>query len=309
MKKEYLFVTLTGIFSGFIVFLGRVLSNYGLSLFELATLPYVLSLIFLLPFLFLKKKYRIQKQHLPILVLYGILSGFLVLSQFGAVMLGAPIAIIVLLLYTQPLWTILLSRIFMKEKINKFTLIACILVLIGIVTLVNPSNKEIFKIDLGFLVALLGGVFLSIWIIMGRISSTKGSHPIATKYSEILFMIIFLAIAYPFLLLFVKSPEIVSFSLNWPIVVWGILLIFNLLTQTLGHVLFYMGLKKVPASNAGIILLLEPVGATFLAALFLKEAITINVFIGGILILIANYLVIKKGDYGEEKIIELEKGR
>lgn len=38
----------------------------------------------------------------------------------------------------------------MKEKINKFTVTACVLVLIGIIILVNPSNKEIFKIDIGF---------------------------------------------------------------------------------------------------------------------------------------------------------------
>jgi len=300
MKKEYLFVTLAGIFSGFIIFLGKILSNYGLSLFELATLPYILSLIFLLPFFFISKKYRMKKEHLPLLIWYGVLSGFLVLSQFGAVMLGAPVATIVLLLYTQPLWTIIFSRIFMKEKINKFTLLACLLVLIGIIILVNPFNKEVFKIDLGFLVALLGGVFLSIWVIMGRVSSTKGSHPIATKYGEILFMILFLTLVYPFMLMFIKTPEIVSFSLNWSLSVWGIILLFNLLTQTLGHVLFYTGVKKVSASNAGIIMLLEPVSAAILAALFLNEAITLNLFLGGLIILIANYIVIKKGNFEKE---------
>lgn len=306
MKKEYLFIILTGIFSGFILFLGKILSNYGLSLFELATLPYVLSLIFLLPFFFIAKKYRIKKEHLPLLIWYGILSGFLVLSQFGAIMLGVPVATIVLLLYTQPLWTIIFSRIFMKEKTNKYTLLACLLVLIGILILVNPSNKEIFKIDWGFLIALLGGVFLSMWIILGRISSTKGSHPIATKYGETLFMILFLVLVYPFMVLFIKSPEIVSFSLNWPLLVFGIILLFNLLTQTIGHVLFYAGLKKVSASEGGIILLLEPVSAAILAALFLKEAITLNVFFGGFLILVANYLVIKKGNFGKAEVNKFE---
>ncbi len=309
MKKEYLFVTITGIFSGLIIFLGKILSNYGLSLFELATLPYILSLIFLLPFLFINKKYKIKSSDLKILIIYGILSGLLVLSQFGAVILGAPVAVIVLLLYTQPLWTILISRIFLKEKANKLTLLACLFVLLGIIILVNPFGKETFRIDLGFLVALFGGLMLSLWVIMGRVSSTKGINPIAIKYGEVLFMILFLVAVYPFLLLLVKNPQVTSFSFSFPLAAWGFILMFNLLTQTIGHVLFYKGLKKVSASDAGIILLLEPVSAAILAAIFLNESITTNIIFGGVLILIANYLIIKKGAFKKQQVDSLEQAR
>lgn len=294
MRKEYFFVILTGILSGFIIFGGQVFTNLGLSLFEIAILPYALTLIFLLPFLF-KKKYGFERKLLPILILYGIISAFLVVAQFGGVVLGVPVAIVVLLLYTQPLWTILIGRIFLKEKLALSTIFAGILVLIGIIVLVNPFSAG-FYFKPGILVALSAGIFMSLWVVAGSILSKRGSHPIATKYAETLFMIIFLALIYPLATYFIKDSSLVSFSLNWPLRVWIYIILFNLFTQVLGHLLFFYGLKKVPSNIAGIILLLEPVVAAILAVLFLGQALTLNIVIGGVLILIANYVVIKYGE-------------
>jgi drug/metabolite transporter, DME family len=293
MKKEYFFIILTGILSGFIVFGGQIFVNLGLSLFEIAVLPYALTLIFLLPFLF-KKKYRFRKDLFSILILYGVIGAFCVLSQFGAVVLGVPVAIVVLLLYTQPLWTILINKLFMKEKLTKTTIFSCILVLVGVFILVNPISSG-FYLKPGIFFALSGGIFISLWVVIGGILSKKGSHPIATKYAETLFMIIFLALLYPLATLFIKDSSLISFSLNWPLKIWIYLIIFNLFTQVAGHLFFFYGLKKVSSTTAGIILLLEPVVAAILAALFLGQALTWNILIGGILIVIANYLVIKSG--------------
>lgn len=292
MKKEYFFVILSGIISGFIIFGGQIFNNLGLSLFEIAVLPYSLTLIFLLPFLF-NKKYRFNKRLLPLLILYGIISAFLVVAQFGGLVLGVPVAMVVLLLYTQPLWTILIGKIFLKEKLTRINVVAVILVLIGILVLVNPF-KTGFYFKPGVLVALSAGILISLWIVVGSLLSKKGSHPIATKYAETLFMIIFLLLIYPGAVYFIKDQSLISFSFNWPMKVWIYIILFNLFTQVLGHLLFFYGLRKVPTTTAGIIMLLEPVVAAVLATLFLGQALTLNIIIGGILILLANYLVIKK---------------
>jgi drug/metabolite transporter (DMT)-like permease len=55
-----------------------------------------------------------------------------------------------------------------------------------------------------------------------------------------------------------------------------------------------MGTKKVPTVDAGIIMLLEPVVGSILAIIFLNQALTLNIIIGGIIILLANYLTIRK---------------
>ena len=294
MEKEYLFVIITGILSGFIIFGGQVFVNLGLSLFEIAVIPYALTLIFLLPFLF-KQKYRFDKKLLPILILYGIISAFLVVSQFGGIVLGVPVAIVVLLLYTQPLWTILIGKVFLKEKLTWINILAVILVLIGVLILVNPLSAG-FYFKPGILVALSAGVFISLWVVIGSVLSKRGSHPISTKYAETLFMIIFLLLIYPLAVYFIKDHSLVSFSLSWPVKVWIYIILFNLFTQILGHLLFFYGLKKVPATVASVILLLEPVVAAILATLFLGQALTWNIIVGGIIILVANYIVITRSE-------------
>jgi len=98
----------------------------------------------------------------------------------------------------------------------------------------------------------------------------------------------------PIILLFVQDPSITEVSLSLPADVWIYLIIYSLVAGSAAHILYYAGVRKVPASTAGIILLLEPLSAAILAALFLAQAITLNVLAGGALILAANYLVVRK---------------
>jgi drug/metabolite transporter (DMT)-like permease len=58
--------------------------------------------------------------------------------------------------------------------------------------------------------------------------------------------------------------------------------------------------KKVPTIEAGIILLIEPISGALLATIFLGQQITLNIVIGGFLILLANYLVLTKSKYEAE---------
>ncbi|MBU0626896.1 EamA family transporter [Patescibacteria group bacterium] len=51
------------------------------------------------------------------------------ITQFGGLYFHVPVAVIVLLLYTQPLWTIVFGRLFFRERIKRYHLIACVLVL------------------------------------------------------------------------------------------------------------------------------------------------------------------------------------
>ena len=66
----------------------------------------------------------------------------------------------------------------------------------------------------------------------------------------------------------------------------------GVIVYVLAQVLFYQGLKIVSSTHAGIIMLLEPVSAAILASVFLGEAITIGIIIGGALIIAANIIVI-----------------
>jgi DME family drug/metabolite transporter len=71
-------------------------------------------------------------------------------------------------------------------------------------------------------------------------------------------------------------------------------LVFGFIAGVIPHLLFYRGMQKIHASTAGIMLLLEPVGATLLAAILFSQPIGLNILSGGGLILLSNYLIISK---------------
>lgn len=293
MRSGYLFVLMAGILSGTIVFGGKVFSNYGLSAYALAVFPYLIPVVVLLPLVLSKKKYALRAKDLPLWLLYGIVCALLALSQFSAVILGVPVAIVVLLLYSQPIWAVLFTHLFMKEKITARDVLTCVLVLIGVVVLVNPFGVKIENWT-GVFIALLGGMLLAAWIVIGSYASKKKINPVTIKFAESLFQIIFLFALYPLAYFIFRNPQITSFSfpLTLPIIM-GIIL-FGLISQTLNHILLFKGAQKVPTVHVSIILLLEPVVATLLAYIFLKQAITLNVVIGGLVIIAANALVVKK---------------
>lgn len=292
ITKEYWFVIISGLLSGLVVFSGQIFANNGLSLFEISTLPFLGSVIILIPFILFKKKHRYTGKNLPALLLYGAVSLLLTVAQFAPLLLGVPVAIAVLLLYTQPLWTVLFSYTILKEKINKTEIIACLIVLIGVLILINPFKESGHIPILGLVVALIGGVLLSGWVSVGSYLSKKGNDPINSLFTEKIFSIVVLLALFPLFKLVVKNPHLIHFSLNWPIKVWLGLLLFSIVIQILNHWFYLSGTKKVPTIDAGIIMLLEPVIGALLAMTFLRQPLTIGVVIGGILIIFANYLVI-----------------
>lgn len=300
ISKYYWALILAGIISGTVVLGGKLLSNAGLSLYQISVLPAVLVTIFFLPLIVFNKDYRLKKGTFSTILLFGIIVSLLTLAQFGSVILGAPVAIAVLLLYTQPLWTVLFSKLILKEKLNKNSILACIIVILGMVILINPFALEQISSWPGILIALVGGILLSGWVVVGSFASKKLIQPISLIFHSRLVMLLILALSYPIIWQISHDPKLISspFSLNPSLIIW--LIVFALVSSIFNNIFYLYGVKKVATVDAGIIMLLEPVSAAILAAIVLHQTITLPIVIGGVLILVANYLVISKSEnYGQ----------
>lgn len=293
MEKEYLFVVSSAILSGLVVFSGSAFSEMGLSLYQISIFP-TLFIFMLLPFILFKKECRIKKEMLPLFALYGFFSMLSCFGEFGPVVLGVPVSVTVLLLYSQPLWTVLISRLYLKEDITKEKMISVLFVLLGVIVLINPFNTDYIGPFHGILLALFGGLLLSLWIIFGRIAGLRGIHPITTKFGYYFFMLIFLFASYPIVYFFTRESAIINMSFELPLNIWIYLFLFMVFAYIINHVLYFYGAKKIPASTSGVIFLLEPVSASILASFFLGQPLTLNIIIGGALILSANYIIMRK---------------
>jgi len=293
MEKEYLYVVISSILFGSIIFGGQVFIEMGLSAYEISIFRLAMGLV-LLPLIIFKKEYRITKPMIPIFIAFGIISAINLLTQYTALMLGVPIAIVVFLLYTQPLWTSIFGKIFLKEKFTRNKILAVVLSLIGIGIIIDPFGVKTIGSWIGIILSVIAGICLSCWIIYSRKAGIKKFNPVTSTFGWILFGLIFISLSYPIVNTIIQDTTIIRLSFDQPTNIWIYMFIYTLFTTIIPYPLFFKGIEKVKAISAGIILMLEPISASILAWFFLSQALTINIIIGGALILLANYLVIKK---------------
>lgn len=293
MEREYWFITFSAALSGGIIFGGRVFAEMGLSFYQFAIL-HGLFIFLLLPIVILKKECRLSRDMLRLFVIFGFLSSLTYFTEFLPVFLGVPVAVVVLLLYTQPMWTAVLGRALLNERITRHKAFAVLLVMLGVLLLINPFSTEGVGDPRGVILAILGGALMSSWIIMSRIAGIRKYNPLTTKFGYSLFMLVFLFVFYPVFAFLVKDPVMASLSFDVSLDVLVYLGIYSVLLVHLPIILYFQGMKKVSASTSGVMLLLEPVVAAILASLFLNQPVTLNMMAGGSLILISNYIVIRK---------------
>jgi len=296
MEKEYWFVLIAAILYGTITAGGQFFVNLGLSLFEISLYRVLFISLILLPVVLIKRELLIKKGMLLFFLGYGLIGALLELSQFGGIALGVPVAIVVLLLYSQPIWTIIIGRFMLNEKITLRKILAVFIALSGVFIILKSWDIQSPKSLAGVISSLLGGVILSLWVIWGRMSGINKQHYVTTTIGWTAFSVVWLLLLWPIVNIFIAEPTIIRISTDLPVRYWFYLTIFASIGGVIPHLFFYRGVQKIEASVAGIILLLEPVSTTVLADILFNQPIGLNIFIGGVLILVSNYLVIHKSE-------------
>jgi len=195
----------------------------------------------------------------------------------------------VFLVSTSPIFVSLSSHFILKEKQHKNIILGVALSFIGAILLTladsnSPAVKYINKNSLaGNFLALLGAIFGSSYILIGRRMR---------KRLDLMPYITFVyTIAGIFLLIFSMISRFSFTGYAESSYVYMVLL--AIIPQLFGHTSFNWALKHIKATIISILLLGEPIGASFLAYLFFKEGITYLKFFGILLILFSIIISIK----------------
>ncbi len=217
------------------------------------------------------------------LILLGIWHAGVMISYYTAVSY-TNVSMSVLLLYTAPLYILLIAPVLLKEKPDGKSLAALIISLLGIVIVVGPENLDFSQTGLesGYLFGVLMGLFAGFFyacIIMT-------SRYLRDEYSGLEQLFISTGVTLVFLIPFVWQASMASLIENLPV-----LLFLGVMITSLGSILYFTGLVHVRAQNASIISLLEPVSTIFFAYLILKDPISVETLIGCLLILSSSFLV------------------
>lgn len=217
------------------------------------------------------------------LILLGIWHAGVMLSYYTAVSF-TNISMSVLLLYTAPLYVLLIAPVFLKEKPGKKSLAALIISLVGVVIVVGPENLVLSQkaLESGYLLGVLMGLFAGFFYAC----ITVTSRYLRDEYSGLEQLFISTGVTLVFLLPFVRQASTASLIENMPV-----LLFLGVMITSLGSILYFTGLVHVKAQNASIMSLLEPVSAIFFAYIILKDPVSVETLLGCFLILSSSLLV------------------
>lgn len=208
-----------------------------------------------------------------------VLSGVFLAFHFAAwnsSIKYSSIASCTVLVDTQPIFVVIASFFILKEKINKRSLI-CILIALGGSIIISLGDTSLGSNAIyGDFLALIGAIFVSLYMIIGRIVRQKIS---TTIYTFIVY--ISSTVTLVLLCIFSKIP-----LYPYPMGEIFRFLLLAIFCTILGHSIFSWALKYIKPSFVSTSILGEPIFATIWALLFFNEIPKIWQIIGSILILV-----------------------
>ena len=295
--RAYLSLIIAAVGFGSIPVFSFFLTLLGVSSLQQAIFRIIFTTIFLfvgLGFAFSFRGIMFRQKHTVHFVLYGLLAvAASITAYISAIAIGTPVVVAVSLTYLYPAMTLLLGRIFLKEPLTIPRLIAVPLSIIGAVIVSLPLTPELAPVPiLGIILSFLNAVFAACYMILGRKwGGHEGYPPAVTTFWGFFFAIFWMAPIFLVFSFFVPDPRIVGFQLLLPPLAWILLLAFALIATAIPYALTNVGVERLDASAASILLLFDPISAVFFGFLFLGQGLVFWQAIGATLILFATVLI------------------
>ncbi|MGQ9806744.1 MAG: DMT family transporter [Chlorobiales bacterium] len=180
----------------------------------------------------------------------------------------------ILLQYTAPIYILVLAHVVLNEKMTRIGVVTVVLCIIGMVIffLDKLSPEGI----VGNISALCSGIAFAVMTVFLR--KNKGGEPV----SAILFGNIWIVVSCAMISL-AQNPSLEAFSLSSKdVMVTGFLGVFQI---AIPYMLFVYAIKHIPALEASLLSMLEPILNPIWVMLFVGEFPSVNATIGGSVII------------------------
>ena len=263
----------------------RRLTDYGFSSIQIVAIRVTLAALIFCMLLLIKDPsgFRISVKDIPLFLGLGFGSIlFFTVCYFTAITM-MPLSTAAILLYTSPIWIMLMSVLFFREKLTGRKLLALALAFAGCV-LVSGVSGEGMTLP-GLLVGLGSGIGYGLYSILGTVALRRYSPYTVTTYTFAFAALGAWLICRPAEMLakFAAAP-------NLPGLVFFCVLT-ALVTAVIPFLAYTLGLRTVEASRAGILATVEPLVATLIGVAVFSEPLTLLSGLGILLILAAVVLL------------------
>ena len=268
--------TLWGVMGIFV----RKLGGYGFSSLQIACLRILFGavLFLLITGIFDRNLLKIQIRDIWLFLGMGLISLLMFTVCYFTTISLASLSVAAILLYTSPIWVMLMSAVCFREKITRRKLL-CAAMAFGGCVLVSGIGSAASLSPMVIVTGLLSAVGYGLYSIFGTFALRKYQPLTVTTYA-------FLFGAAGALLLCNPAQIVrVICESGQPGRLVLLITVTAFVTAVLPYLLYTVGLSHMRASAAAIMASIEPVVATTAGALVFGEALTVPAFAGIALVL------------------------
>ena len=182
-KLDLILIVIAACFWGSMGIFVRRLTTYGFSSIQIVSIRVTLAALIFSLFLLIRERsgFRISLRDIPLFLGLGLGSIlFFTICYFTAITI-MPLSTAAILLYTSPIWIMLMSALFFREKMNRRKVIALLLAFGGCVLVSGISGEGITFA--GLLIGLGSGFGYGLYSILGTVALRKYSPYTVTAYT------------------------------------------------------------------------------------------------------------------------------
>ena len=282
--KATLCVLAAGALWGCISLFVRALDAAGLNAFEISSIRMAVGVVGMLLVILARdpKLLRIRVRDLWLFVGTGVVSVTLFNVCYFMCINLSEASIAVVLLYTSPIWVMLMSAAFFKERITRRKVTALVLTFAGCVLVAGILGGAVRLTPIALAMGLASGFFYATYSIFGRVALERYDTLTITFYTFLLGLVASCAMGNP-----AHTVEIAAANPTLIAPYLGI----GVFCTIVPYLLYTTGLKHLETSRAAILATVEPLVGSLLGIFAYGESTGALKLLGMTCILAAVVLV------------------
>lgn len=230
----------------------------------------------IVPYVIINKQIKVPSRKMVLLSgLCGVIFG-LDVGVWNIAIQGSSATQATLLTNLSPVWVGIGAFLFLKDKPLKNFWYGTVIALIGMVLLVGYQFFRNLEFDIPFLFAVLSGMLYAVYMLVSKYVLGETEVVTFTTIS-----LVASTVALGFINILAKEPFTGFSNLGWIVLV-----IQGLICQLLAWLLISYATKHMRATRVSVSLLGQAILASILAWIFLNETITLQMIIGGLVLLL-----------------------
>lgn len=266
-----LLIILAGIFWGSMgIFVRGLTALTGFTSIQIVCVRLVVAAVVFSAILWAKDRsgFRIDRKDIPLFLGLGICSILFFSTCYFTAIRMMTLSVAAILLYTSPIWVMLMSLLLFHEKMTGRKLLALILSFIGCIFVSGIGSGENIITPLGILIGLGSGFGYGLYSILGTIALRRYSTYTVTTYTFVI-----AAIGSLFTCSLPDLWHKITACQSKPYLCF-FLILTGIVTAVIPFLLYTLGLEHIEASRAAILATIEPMVATLIGVIVFHEYLT-----------------------------------